>query len=89
MIDFGFGVNTTRGVDMDKNDLDTAREIFDRLPDLQSCIACGSCTATCTAGAITSFNFRKVHTLVRRGEYGNAYAEMSCVASVGWCARGA
>ena len=33
MIDFGFGVNTPRGVDMDKNDLDMAREIFDRLPD--------------------------------------------------------
>ena len=85
MIDFGFGVNTTRGVYMDKNDLDTAREIFDRLPDLQSCIACGSCTATCTAGAITQFNFRKVHTLVRRGEYGEAYAEMSKCMLCGKC----
>ncbi len=85
MIDFGFGINTPRGVDMDRNDLDTAREIFDRLPDLQACIACGSCTATCTAGAITSFNFRKVHTLVRRGEYGEAYAEMSKCMLCGKC----
>ena len=85
MIDFGFGINIPRGVDMDRNDLDTAREIFDRLPDLQACIACGSCTATCTAGAITSFNFRKVHTLVRRGEYGEAYAEMSKCMLCGKC----
>lgn len=85
MIEFGFGVNQPRAINMDTNDLDTAHEIFDRLPGLQSCIACGSCTATCTAGNITPFNFRKTHTLVRRGEYSEAYAELSKCMLCGKC----
>ncbi|MBE6208877.1 MAG: 4Fe-4S dicluster domain-containing protein [Rikenellaceae bacterium] len=85
MIDFGFGVNVARAVNMDRNNLDTAHDIFNSLPDLQACIACGSCTATCTAGNLTSFNFRKVHTLVRRGEYKEAYSEMSKCMLCGKC----
>lgn len=55
------------------------------MPDLQACIACGSCVATCTAGNLTSFNFRKVHTLVRRGEYKGAFTEMNKCMLCGKC----
>ena len=41
------------------------------------CIGCGGCTATCTAGNLTDFNFRKLHTLVRRGEYQGVYEQMN------------
>ena len=62
-----------------------------RLPGVQSkgtpadCIGCGACTAICTAGNLTQFNFRKVHTLVRRGEYRGAYEEMNKCMLCGKC----
>ena len=43
------------------------------------------CTAVCTAGNLTEFNFRKVHTLVRRGEYQGAYEEMNKCMLCGKC----
>ena len=74
MPQFGFSISQPRAVNLDTNDLVPAEKILHDMPELQTCIACGSCTATCTAGNLTSFNFRKVHTLVRRGEYREAYA---------------
>ncbi|MFR9504150.1 MAG: 4Fe-4S dicluster domain-containing protein [Rikenellaceae bacterium] len=69
MIQWGYNISVPRAIDMDKNDMSISEQILREMPELQSCIACGACTATCTAGAITDFNFRKVHTMVRRGEY--------------------
>ena len=60
-------------------------EIIRELPELQACIGCGTCTASCTAGNLTSFNFRKVHALVRRGEYQGAYEEMNKCMLCGKC----
>ena len=49
------------------------------------CIGCGGCTATCTAGNLTDFNFRKLHTLVRRGEYQGVYEQMNKCMLCGKC----
>ena len=67
MINFGFSISKPRTIDIDRNNLRKSNEITSEMPELQTCIGCGTCTATCTAGNLTEFNFRKVHTLVRRG----------------------
>ena len=85
MIDFGYTISKPRRIDIDRNDFGLCNEILGELPELQSCIGCGSCTAVCTAGNLTEFNFRKVHTLVRRGEYGRAFAEMNKCMLCGKC----
>ncbi|MBP3357218.1 MAG: 4Fe-4S dicluster domain-containing protein [Rikenellaceae bacterium] len=84
-INWGFNIARPRAVDMDANDLSITRRIMAQMPEFQACIACGSCTATCTAGNLTSFNFRRVHTLVRRGEYEGAYEEMGKCMLCGKC----
>jgi heterodisulfide reductase subunit C len=84
-INFGYTISVARGIDLDRNDLAGAREIAAAMPDFRACIACGGCTATCTAGNLTSFNFRMVQTLVRRGEYAGAYREMSKCMLCGKC----
>ena len=70
-INWGYAINKPRVIDIDSNNLRKSDEILREMPrnlhDLQS--AGGGCTATCTAGNLTDFNFRKLHTLVRRGEY--------------------
>ena len=85
MPQFGFSISQPRAVNLDTNDLVPAETILHDMPELQTCIACGSCTATCTAGNLTSFNFRKVHTLVRRGEYREAYEQMDKCMLCGKC----
>ncbi len=84
-INFGYTISAARGLDLDRNDLVPAREIGDQMPEFRTCISCGSCTATCTAGAMTAFNFRMVHTLVRRGEYTGAWREMNNCMLCGKC----
>ena len=90
-IRFGYTISKPRAIDLDRNNLRKSDEILREMPELQTCIGCGGCTAVCTAGNLTEFNFRRVHTLVRRGEYQGAYEEMNkcCAASAGWCARAA
>ncbi|UKI38910.1 MAG: 4Fe-4S dicluster domain-containing protein [Alistipes putredinis] len=85
MIQWGYAINQPRAINLDKNDLTVADEILAEMPELQSCIACGTCTAACTAGALTQFNFRKVQTLVRRGEYEGAYEQMNRCMLCGKC----
>ena len=76
-INFGYTISKPRAIDIDRNNLRKSDEILREMPELQTCIGCGACTAVCTAGNLTEFNFRKVHTLVRRGEYQGAYEEMN------------
>ena len=84
-VSFGFGISKPRVIDIDRNNLRKSREILLEMPELQSCIGCGSCTASCTAGNLTSFNFRKVHALVRHGEYAGAYEELNKCMLCGKC----
>ena len=79
MATFGFGytISKPRVIDIDRNNLNKSKEIIAEMPELQACRGCGSCTATCTAGNLTEYNYRKVHTLVRRGEYQGAYEELN------------
>ena len=65
-INFGYTISKPRAIDIDRNNLRKSDEILREMPELQACIGCGACTAVCTAGNLTEFNFRKVHTLVRR-----------------------
>ena len=68
-MEWGFTISRPRAVDLDKNDMGYSKRLLREHPELQTCIACGNCTATCTAGALVKFNVRKLQTLVRRGEY--------------------
>ena len=64
-INFGYTISKPRAIDIDRNNLRKSDEILHEMPELQACIGCGACTAVCTAGNLTEFNFRTVH-VVRR-----------------------
>ncbi len=85
MINWGYSISKPRAINLDKSDMAPSDRIWKSLPELEACIACGTCTATCTAGALTSFNFRMVHTLVRRGEYQGAWEQMNKCMLCGKC----
>jgi heterodisulfide reductase subunit C len=65
---FGYTLQPDRQIDYDRNE----RRVLDYLkewePSVNQCVACGSCTATCSAGQFSDFNIRSVQTFLRRGE---------------------
>ena len=60
VVQFGYTISKPRAIDIDRNNLRKSDEILREMPELQTCIGCGSCTAVCTAGNLTQFNFRRV-----------------------------
>ena len=50
-VNFGFGINKPRVIDLDRNNLRKSDEILREMPELQTCIGCGACTAVCTTSA--------------------------------------
>ena len=49
-INFGYTISKPRAIDIDRNNLRKSDEILREMPELQTCIGCGACTAVCTAG---------------------------------------
>ncbi len=82
---WGFGINEKRSIDLDKNSPDIADRVLRDEPSLRLCIGCGGCTATCSAGNLTRFNFRRVHHLLRRGEYAALSGEIDKCMLCGKC----
>lgn len=82
---FGFTVKTGRAIDLDAADMSVAEEVMARVPSWSLCIGCGGCTATCTAGAFTDYNFRKLHLMVRRGETAGLRRALSACMLCGKC----
>ncbi|MBI4648294.1 MAG: 4Fe-4S dicluster domain-containing protein [Bacteroidia bacterium] len=68
MINFGYTLPSDRQIVYDKNNRETATFLRSKEPTFNSCIQCGTCTATCSAACFTDFNFRKLLLLVNRGE---------------------
>lgn len=85
MTSWGYSISRPRSIDIDRNDMSYSKELLREYPELQTCIACGNCTATCTAANLTSFSLRKVHTLVRRGEYDGMAEELEKCMLCGKC----
>lgn len=85
MKNFGYTILHDRQIDFDLN----KRQVLDYLkqyePSAKQCIACGSCTATCTAGQYVDFNIRAVHTFLRRGEVHNLKKEIRKCMFCGKC----
>lgn len=84
-MNWGYTINKPRAISFDDNDLEIAEQLQEIVPVLRSCIGCGCCTSTCTAGAVTSFNIRKLHTLLRRGEYAGLRKEIDKCMLCGKC----
>ncbi len=69
MPDFGFKLQKDRQIDFDANDRSATRAIIETEPTFRLCIACGTCTACCSAGNFTDFSLRRMITGLKRGNY--------------------
>ena len=48
-INWGYAINKPRVIDIDSNNLRKSDEILREMPELQTCIGCGACTAVLPA----------------------------------------
>ena len=85
MINWNYKILSTRHIDLNKGDFRKSVAIFSEDERLRACIGCGGCTGSCTAAAITDFNFRKLHTLIRRGSYTGVKEEIDKCMLCGKC----
>ena len=67
MMDFGFGLSRSSAVRLDEVDLSLYKRLEELEPQVRTCIGCGSCSATCTAGPWSGMSIRKVILNLQRG----------------------
>lgn len=82
---FGYRLSPSSAIDMDK----VNRRLFDQLcsiePTARYCMACGSCSATCTCSEYTGMSIRKVLLCLQRGKTDDAVRMMSACMLCGKC----
>ena len=67
MIDFGYGLTPSATLRIEKVDNPLFEALHQLEPDVSKCIACGSCTASCSAGVFTEMSLRRVILSLQRG----------------------
>lgn len=68
MMDFGFGINPSSTINLDKVDFTLYNRLLEIEPQAAQCMACGSCTSTCAAGPFSGMSVRKVILGIQRGQ---------------------
>ncbi len=85
MVNFGYSTLKVNIHDLDNVNFKLADSISFDEPSFNLCIACGSCSATCTAGSFTNFSFRQMCHQILRGENSEAIAESEKCMLCGKC----
>ena len=82
---FGFKLSPSSAIDLEMVD----KRLFDELcriePDALRCMACGSCSATCTASQYSGMSIRKMLLCLQRGKENESVRMMSACMLCGKC----
>ena len=68
-MDFGFNIVPSSAINLDNVDFTAYDKLCEMEPDIMKCMACGSCSATCTAGPYSGMSVRKVILDLQRGKF--------------------
>lgn len=82
---FGYSTQTSRTIDYAEFDKRLIKYIYQHEPSFFSCMSCGACTATCSAGNLIDFNVRRLSLLIRRGEIFHLASEIDKCMLCGKC----
>ena len=67
-MDFGYTLSPSSAIELDTLDYSLYERLCSVEPLARACIACGSCSATCTASAYSGMSVRKVLLNLQRGK---------------------
>lgn len=82
---FGYAVMETRTVNFGEFDNRLLRFVLENEASFLTCISCGGCTATCSAGNLIDFNVRKINLFLRRCEIESLSREIDKCMLCGKC----
>lgn len=68
MVKFGFALSPSSRIDLDKTDREKFAKLVKMEPDILKCMACGSCTASCTAGKFVNTSLRSAILALQNGK---------------------
>lgn len=68
MIDFGFRKNASSTIDLNRTDTKLFEKVCREEVGVRTCMACGSCSASCTAAELSGMSVRKVILALQRGQ---------------------
>lgn len=86
MNDLGFlSPMPSRQIDYNTFDDQLLKSVLENEPSFFTCISCGGCTATCSAGSLTDFNIRHIGLMLRRGEIEKLSSEIEKCMFCGKC----
>lgn len=72
MIDFGFTVSPSSRINLDEVDKKSFVALSKIEPDVVKCMACGSCSASCTASQFQPTSVRKAILSLQNGQISQA-----------------
>lgn len=67
MIDFGYTFNPSSRINLDNFDRVKFNKLVEIEPDVKTCMACGSCCASCSAGKYTPTSLRSAILALQNG----------------------
>ncbi len=68
-MDFGYDIVEIKNIDLDVVDKSLFNKVCSLAPDIKSCIACGSCTSTCSVSFFyNKSSFRRAIISIERGD---------------------
>ncbi|WP_291857071.1 4Fe-4S dicluster domain-containing protein [Marinilabilia sp.] len=85
MSQFDFLKPKSRQIEFEQFDDRILTFVLERERSFLTCISCGGCTATCSAGNLTSFNIRKIGLSLRRGSINDLSDEIQKCMFCGKC----
>lgn len=85
MMDFGFKLSPSSAINLDKTDLSLYNKLAEMEPDARICMACGSCSATCTAAEYSGMSVRKILLDIQRGRDREAASKLRNCMLCGKC----
>ncbi len=77
--------SASRQIDYTTFDTRLLESVLTHEPTFMTCLSCGGCTATCSAGKLIDFNVRKLGLLLRRGNSAELSAEIDKCMFCGKC----
>lgn len=84
-MDFGFKISPSSSINLDKVDASLYGKLTAKVPDAAICMACGSCSATCTAAPFSGMSVRKTLLYLQRGKEKEAMKMLSACMLCGKC----